>query len=762
MSPDAESMSNSPSTVGADAAGDQNDIVVTARRRDETASQAPVTLTAVGALQLERQAIVGLADIARFVPQLVIGDSQSVQGGSITLRGIGSSESNPFADQAVSFSIDGVQIARATVQRMAQMDLAQVAVYKGPQALFFGKNSPAGVVDIRTADPTANFDSKVSGSYDVKQTEWRTDGFVSGPVTDTLGARLSFYSSGLDGNVRNIAPADPVLGSVRADAIRDREYASRLTLKFEPSAAFDARLKVSYNNLKTGGPTENQQLISCPAGVGALSPSDNCRIDSTVVHPNFGPSFSRIDPRYGNGTPSLTQTQWLASFEANYHLSDTLKLTSTTGFYSAKTKYRDTLNSSTTRANLLANYQEFRDKEFSEEVRLTSSFDFPVNFIVGGYYQHAKLYDVFIAARNADAPVVVANFNNAATQRSDAYSAFAQASWNILPTLELSGGGRYSYEKKRLTGEIFYLPVTTAVPERSFNDFSPEATLTWRPMQTVTLYGSYKRGFLSGGFNVSAVDLAGDRSYDQQTIKGPEIGLKTQLFDRKLRLNVALYDYDLRGLQVQSQVGITQIVTNAGKASVRGGEIDINWTTPVAGLTLTGAFSYNHARYDVYTASCYTGQTIALGCSANPSATGVFRAQNLAGRQLARAPSVIANAGADYRTPISDSFSLGFNVNGSHSSSYYANPSLQSSSLQKSYWLLDAGATLAARSTAWELAVIGRNLTNKLYVTRANDVTFTGSGTGTAAGLLSDVSAVPSRGRQIMLRLTVRPGEWGR
>jgi iron complex outermembrane receptor protein len=738
-----------------------DDIVVTARRRDETSISTPVTLSAIGQAQLQGQAIASLDQIARVVPQLIVGNSQSVQGGSITLRGIGSSESNPFADQAVSFSVDGVQIARATVQRMAQMDLAQVAVYKGPQALFFGKNSPAGVVDIQTADPTPRFDSQGSAAYDAEGREWRGEAFVSGPLTDTLGARMAIYGSHMDGNTRNVTLADPVLGQLRRRAIRDREFAGRLTLKFAPASDFSARFKLSYNRLRTGGPTENQQLIDCPTGSAQLSPGDDCRLNFAVVHPNLGPRFAVIDPRYGDGVPFLTQRQWLTSLELDYALSDQFKLTSTTGFYRSSTKYRDTLNSATVRANLLANYQEFKDTEFSEEVRLASDLDGPVNFLLGAFYQHSKLYDVFIAARNADAPVVVANYNNAATQKADAFSGFAQVSWNITPTLELSGGGRYSHERKKLAGEIFYLPVRTAVPSRSFSDFSPEATITWRPTGETTLYGSYKRGFLSGGFNVSAVDLTADRSYGQQTIKGPEIGAKLALFDRTLRLNAALYDYDLKGLQVQSQVGITQVVTNAGKASVRGAEIDANWSTPVEGLSLTGAFSYNRARYDIYSASCYAGQTIAMGCNLNPSATGVFRAQDLKGRSLARAPEVIASAGLDYEKAVSAQLKARLNLKGTYTSSYYANPSLQAASRQEDYWLVDASFGIGSASGAWDVALIGRNLTNQLYIARANDVTFTGSGTGTAQGVLADVSAVPSRGRQIMLRLTIRPGEFG-
>ena len=737
---------------------EEAEIVVSARRREENPISTPVVLSAVTSGDLQKRAVVSFNEVAQLVPQLVIGNSQSVQGGSISLRGIGSSESNPFADQAVSFSIDGIQIARATVQRMAQMDLAQIAVYKGPQALFFGKNSPAGVVDIQTADPTSSFESRASLGYGFKAHEIRGDGYISGPLTDTLGARLAFFGTTMKGYSRNTAPESALYGPDRRSVPHDREFAGRLTLKFEPSSDFDARLKVSYNQLKTEGPAQNQQLVDCPLGTAQLSPQEDCRPDNNVVRPDLGPKFTVIDPRYGDGVPFLKQRQWLTSLEMNYSLSDVLKLTSTTGYYYSSTKYRDTLNGSMVPERLLANYQEFKDKEFSQELRLASDFDGPFNFLVGGYYQYTKLYDVFIAAMNATTPVVVANYNNAATQKGTALSGFAQVMFDITPQLELSAGARYSYEKKKLSGEVFYLPVKTLVPRRSFEDVSPEVTLTYRPDDDLTFFGAYKEGFLSGGFNVSAVDLTADRSYAPQYIKGGEIGAKAALFDRKLRLNIAAYSYRVTGLQVQSQVGITQVVTNAGKAKIEGAEFDFRWQTPADGLVLTGALAYNRARYQVYTAPCYAGQRPAEGCNLNPNALGVFRAQDLEGRPLVRAPEIVASGGFDYQFPITDGLKLGFNGNAAYTSKFFANPSDQPASLQTGYWLVDAGITLAAADDGWKLDLIGRNLTNEYYITRANDVTFTGSGTGTPAGIHADVSAVPSRGREIMLRATINFG----
>jgi iron complex outermembrane recepter protein len=156
------------------------EITVTARERDETLIDVPVVVTAVSGQALQQRGVTNLDGIARLVPQLLIGNqSGSVQGGNISIRGIAGPDSNPFGDQAVSFNIDGVQIAKGFVRRMADTDIAQVEVLKGPQALFFGKNSPAGIVSIRTADPTDTFEAKATVGYETEASEFRTEAFVA-------------------------------------------------------------------------------------------------------------------------------------------------------------------------------------------------------------------------------------------------------------------------------------------------------------------------------------------------------------------------------------------------------------------------------------------------------------------------------------------------------------------------------------------------------------------------------------------------------
>ena len=163
------------------------EIVVTARKRDETLIETPVVMTAVSGDMMEARGVTNLDGLSWIVPQLLIGNQGgSVQGGNISIRGIAGPDSNPFGDQAVSFNIDGVQIAKGFVRRMADIDIGQVEVLKGPQALFFGKNSPAGIVSIRTADPTDKTEAKVTVGYETEAGEIRTDAFISGPLTDTF------------------------------------------------------------------------------------------------------------------------------------------------------------------------------------------------------------------------------------------------------------------------------------------------------------------------------------------------------------------------------------------------------------------------------------------------------------------------------------------------------------------------------------------------------------------------------------------------
>ena len=780
----------------AQSSGELEDIVVTARKRDETSIAVPVALSAVGGAELERRAINSMDGLGRIVPALTIGDNASITGGIVAIRGLAGADTNGFGDQAVSFNIDGAGIGRATVRRMAEMDVQQIEVLKGPQALFFGKNSPAGIISIRTADPTDKYEAKVSTGYEVYADETRTEGYLSGPITKTLGIRIAGYFSHMDGWGKSVVPADALFQPASRRFPKQTDVAGRLTLKWEPTDRFTARFKLSYGNTKNDGPTSLYQLVDCPLGrPQGITRNQNCVLDNTSTTASLGPVFGTLySAFFGNGRTYFDQSQLLSSLELNYDLTDKLKLTSMTSLYQQKNQmlgnftlgFEDT---PTLPVQLLPSWQALELKEITQEVRVTSNFDGRFNFMAGGLYQDTTSQAHLVAARNSFAPTFVNDFDY--LQKAHAYSFFGQGMIDILQTLEFSFGARYSHENKELDHALSAVPNDPLCPginktacssrlfdvtgpnfphQRSFNNLSPEATLSWRPNQDLTVYGSYKQGFLSGGFSAAnpvgfvspTFTTSSFSSYNQQTTKGFEVGVKSLLLNGTLRANLALYTYKTEGLQVTVTTAGTQVeLRNAGAVRTKGAEFDLTYKTPITGLNVTSGVAYNKGTYLDYQASCYRGESSAL-CFPQPNRSNngvVATLQDLSGTPLVRAPEWTGNAGFNFERPITSGLKIGLSANMSFSTGFFTQVTSSPGSWQKSYQLYDATLRFGDVNDRWEFAVIGRNLSNEYYFVRSSDSPFTGTTPGAApVGILGDTGAIPSRGREVMLRASMKFG----
>jgi iron complex outermembrane receptor protein len=762
------------------------EITVTARKRDETSLAVPVTITAIGAMELERRAIGGLDALAKTVSGLAMQEQGgTIQGGTVSMRGITGPNSNALGDQAVSFNMDGVAIARSTVRRLGAFDLEQVEVLKGPQALFFGKNSPGGVISLRSADPTESFDSKIALGYDGEGREFRTDAYVSGPLSENLGGRLAIRYNDLDGYVRNTYPAGFPLSPANKRGPSSREVAVRGTLKFDNGGPFSARLKVSAADLTGAGIASGWQPFYCVNNghlqqEASLVPgaADDCRADDRVSRSDMGTSFTAFDPRF-KSQPYTKQKQELVGLEMNFNVTDMLQLASVTGYYHADVAAADYYSTSAP-IWLVPSAQNYEDKEYSQELRLSSNYEGAVNFMVGALYGTTdtaidvhSLFGGTPPATNAFGLPSPTAFNQyRMTQKGTSYSAFAQLSWKIAPTVELSAGGRYSSEDKKLSKALasFFLSnpnygvglTSFTVPKLKATDFSPEVTVSWRPRESLNTYVSYKRGFLSGGYNGSSDVLLPNQkaTYDQQNIRGFEGGVKAKLLNDAVRVNFAVYDYDVIGLQVASyQQGISTI-RNAGKVGVKGAEADFAWNTTVSGLQLRGGVAYNRARYNIYVAPCYGGQTQALGCTIRTlPGLAIPDAQNLAGTPVPNAPEIVANAGFDYQRAVGTGYKLGLSTDINYSDSYVTDSKNTPFSEPPAQSMIDASIRFGKEDDRWELALVGRNLTNEFYWTDSQGVFGTGSGTGGAAGtvgVLQDRVAFINRGRELWLRLSAK------
>ena len=773
--------------LAAASGGGLEEIVITARKRDETSLSAPVVVTAVGAKQLERLAVTNLDGVARLVPQLMIGaHGGAVQGGIVSMRGIAGPSDNPFGDQAVSFNVDGVAIGKSSVRRMADIDLERIEVLKGPQALFYGKNSPGGIISIRTADPTPNWEAKISGGYEFVAREWRGEGYVSGPINEKVGIRIAGLYSDMKGYLKNDVPANTYLASTSFPrSPKQHTFSTRLTLKFEANDRFDGKLKFNYGKYTNpSGPADFNEFVVCPYGARQTGSGGPCKASNHIIVTGTGAVAGAWSQQaFRDGHAYQDQDQILTSLELNYHVSDNILLTSVTGYYQTKLNQAGQYESDW--AVALPSNNFLKQREFSQELRMTTSYDGLLNFSGGLYYadtfaQGGSL-TLLYASDPLGVPLLSAVFGFPVPplvafpindydleQHGKAYSAYLQMIIKPVEKIEIDLGGRFSHEAKRMahvyTSPIGVFPLTAAnsIPinptKKDWDDFSPEVTVTYRPTNQLTLFASYKYGFLSGGFNSAAVDytLSPDISYNPEKIHGFEGGIKALVLNNTLRLNLAGYTYKMYGLQLANYVNATNTIRNAGGAKIDGVEFDFTWSTPLQGLSLNGAAAYNKAKFSKYVdnAPCYNGQTIAMGCNI----IGGVPLQNLNGTPLPRAPKLNLSGGFNFDREISDRFKIGLTGGVTYSSKYFTDASSSPTGVSRPYTLIDASVRFGDIQDRWMVELIGRNLTDRYYYQQTNDVPFTGSAQGGVTGTLGDRYANVSRGREVMLRLSYKFG----
>ncbi|MBB4859408.1 outer membrane receptor protein involved in Fe transport [Novosphingobium chloroacetimidivorans] len=803
-----------------DGAIDEGAIIVTARRRAETAQEAPVAISVLSSAMLDRYAVKSINNIASLTPGLITGESSGSIGGSISLRGVGSGESQPFIDQVVSINVDGVQISTAQLLRAAQLDLRQIEVLRGPQALFFGKNSPGGVISLTSEDPGDRLEVIARAGYEFKADERYGELIVSTPLTDTLGLRLAGRYSDMDGYVRIAQlPANAYPPGVDPYDLKafpkQKETFLRGTLAFEPSDRFSFKLKGTYTRTHIiGGASYFSDVVYCPYGVPqeTFQSPDNCRNDGTVVTsllPAAYPGVNRFN--LGDRRGARYNKQALIAGTAEYKLTDDLTLTSVTGYY----WIRESLMSNGS-YQVTPNYAfsvKFRSEQFTEELRLASGFDGPLNFLVGGFYESRELftgtqlgnpYQLLLGRPDLAniAPVETTN------QKQISYSGFGQLLFDATSQLQITAGGRYTHEIKKLQDYTVYNPASgypsnpvdvtqlptypgSPDPRLTFDNFSPEVTVKYKATPDLMLFASYKKGFKSGGFDagytagaiLSPARQAQGQTFRPEKVDGFEAGLKSELLDRQLIFNLTGYWYDYSDLQVA--VFDTQIhafrTENAAKARVRGIELQTAFNPrTLPGFNLHASAALNDARFRNYIGDCYAGQTRDLGCDRvlnnvgsasslafNP-ATGRleprFTSQDLSGVRLRKAPKWTANAGGYYEFGMSEALMFSLSADMSYSGGYIASTNYNPDTYQKAFAKLDATARIFSSDKRWELALIGRNLTNKRNLVNANDRTSTGGGKGgfvqcatlsqTQCDRLPDITGTPTQPRMVTLQAT--------
>jgi iron complex outermembrane receptor protein len=778
-------------------------VLVTARRRVERLVDVPVAVTVADPAKIQKYDSTDLSSLSEQLPDVQISRAGAASGAALAIRGISNNAGDTGIEQAVIVDLDGVPSSRGLLIYSDLFDTASVQVLEGPQALFFGKNSPAGVVNVTSNTPGKTFGGYIQIGFNFAVDRPEVYGALDIPLTDDLTSRLAFHvSQDFSGFSKNVsqAIADPFPACVpvfykcpvgasagffrRGPSVTPgaAEDDLRYTLAYRPNANFDATLRLlATQSTDTGSATDGPSSVySCPTGQKFLSTygvpdpfmpcSRGVRNDTDKLPVAVAAGY----PYSHGGVPFEVVNNYLGSLTMDYKW-DKVTFTSITGYYHSKHAYWDGFDG-TIWAQLDGALREYNDS-FTQEFRAVSQFDFPVNFTAGAFYEYdsrsylndTELVPVgenFLTAAQAatlgfpEGPVPV--FGRWDTwvgldrEKQNAESAFAELDWKILPNLELAGGARYTTESKSIDNVATYVAPLTYFDFFNPSDgpikgtivdtnVSPQVTLTWHPIPNTTLYAAYKTGFLSGGFSTPTITPAGatfqNQQFQPETVSGEEVGAKAAL--GRFSGDATVFDYQFINMQLESYNPQLDsfFIENAGVAKTIGFEVKASYqVTP--DFDVHGYLSYTDTYFVRYTnGNCYTGQTAALGCNGGIITHGVGQFQDFSGQPLAGNSPWQASIGADYQRPISGDLMFGASGDVIWRSSFLLDQDIKYL-YQPGFAVVNAMVKVFSPKGGWEADLIAQNLFNQFYFLGIGDKP---GGSNVAPGELTGGTGLPQQ-----------------
>ena len=652
------------------------EIVVTAQKRSQNLKDVPIAITAVSGDQLQASGVTNTEQLSTLVPGLTIRVSAGVFQPSI--RGI--STSSTSTENPVALYIDGVYYP---IQREGLRDLndiAQVAVLKGPQGTLFGRNATAGVIQITTKQPT--HDDVVEGgvSYDNYQTI-RGDTYLSGGLSESLAGSLSVdYATQGEGWGRNLTYGEDI---------------------FRLESLFSARSKFL---LELGDQTDVTLIFDYINRRDSLGPNFRTYSGTLSAFPGLRPSTDPYDS-YSGVISRNTFDGGGASVTLN-HEFDFAKLVSISAFRQGKGQYRFD-GTGVPGAFISLDAVNVPNKSFSQELQLVSVKNNDFVWTSGLYYFYAKQgndpLNRYFSGPLAPLPTSARMTDTVADEKTNSVAAFAQGDLKILPKTTLTVGGRYTYEKRDFQGLVsaslkngIFVPVAsdpagTATVEKPTWRVSLNQDLT----SDITAYVAYNRGFKSGGFNIVSPSAL---SYQPEVLDDYEIGLKTELFDKRLRFNAAGFLYEYSNLQVLQYVNLIQTISNAAKAKLHGLDVDMEEAL-TSDLRLSGGFTWLYSEFTDY--------TNAIISSPKPTGGVNLASGDASGNQLPLAQKFSGSLSLDYDRKVNFG-DLHFNISASHNSGYFFDA--DNFTRQRPYTMLNTSLGWTSLDKHYNLMLWGRNI----------------------------------------------------
>jgi iron complex outermembrane recepter protein len=660
------------------------EVSVTAERFGATVQTTPVAVTALSEEILADRKVTSVQDVGSQIPGIVITPSTgSSNSARIVLRGAGQEQGGINFDPAVGIYIDNVYQPRINGGFFDFYDIERLEVLRGPQGTLYGRNTSGGAIKLETRRPSFNW----TASGELTGGQWDTrDGklFVSGPLIDD---KLAFALSGVVRN-RDGFIDGPAYGRRLGDMDRRAE---RVKLLYTPTDKFEVTLAAyamqDYSDPGVGVPLTVSAGVVDPFATGA------------------GRDLTRTEIF---GTMGQTLLNGGGSINASYNLTPVLALNSISGYGNLRTRGTGSILWLTAAAQATGNGDlnlgaggdgRSRDEFYSQEFNATYTTD-RLKGVAGVYY-----FD-----ESGEAHQIRGGTPNDQYRDTKAYAVFGQGTLNIGHGVGLTAGLRWTKEEADFTQYYFTLINTPQSLSDSFKATTPKLGVNWQILPDLLTYATWTKGFKSGGINPVPPNantgvpgrLGSPQPYGPEKVDSYEIGAKFQTPDRRIRLNVAIFDAEYDGLQlpVFFPGTSTSYTSNASGASIYGIELEPAWQV-FDSLQLWGNLAYSHGEY-TEPFICSGANTQFRDCS-----DGKIKG-------LVPAKTVV---GLTYTVPLSIPGELRLIGQWNHTGHYFNNVANEGPLVQtEAVDIYDGSIAWTDDANRWRVSLEGKNLANKHYV----------------------------------------------
>jgi iron complex outermembrane recepter protein len=708
------------------------DIIVTATRFETLASKTPIALTAISGDALRNAGITNPTALGDQVPSVMINRNNGLQ---ITIRGVTSADGTEKGDPSAAFMSDGVYIARQQAQEVSFFDVSRVEVLRGPQGTLFGRNTTAGAVNVITNRPDL---TRFSGSVDAAYGNYNNaqgTGVINAPVSENFGLRFavnfdrrdSFLKAGTNFNAP-LSPYKSNLGA-RLSALLKFDKGELLIRGDYTHLGGNGINTVSTGNYYTGygaatalpGFTNATTLDTVsPVYIGNTLTNDQLRsLNATsadgITNQQFANNFKRDNASYGVGAEFKYD---LGAVTLNY-IGSYRKFDRTEGSYSYNT------------AGFAPNLFEGKYWQNSQELRLSTNGQGPVRAQVGLYYFKERadiqlfIYNrVLGGVRSAPGTLGYVFGFPQHYVLSQSKAAFGQVTFTPMPELRITGGIRYTSDKKARIGATVQCQFTNACAavgdsistnsaSRNYSKTTWKVGFDYDVSAGTLLFGTVSTGYKAGGFNdgcetgtgVGCAQTAAALYYDPESLTSYEVGVKSRMFNNMLRFNLSAFHYDYSSLQL-TQVGPfcaglnCTVTRNATSAKVDGVELEGTFSA-TQNDRIDFSAAYLNARYSAFTPNAVT-----------------FPLVNWNGKKLDRSPSATFSLGYNHTFDMSNGGNVVAGVRTRYSSSYQISAlAILGFFKQPSYTQTETTLTYNAPKKAYYVQVYAKNLENKFLVT---------------------------------------------